>query len=239
VTAKRPNHVWHVDLTTVPTAAGFWTTWLPLALPQCWPFCWWVAVAVDHFSRRVMGVAVFARQPTSLAVRTFLGRTIAKAGTALKYIICDRGSQFDCDAFRHWCRRSGIKPPRYGAIGQHGSIAVVERFILTLKTGCTRSLLVPYCRESFLRELRLFGEWYNEARPHSRLGGKTPGESYGGKNPANRSPRFKPRSRWARGSPCARPQALIKGQPGIHLELKVTFYKGRRHLPVVKLTRAA
>jgi hypothetical protein len=40
VRAKRPNHVWHVDLTTVPMAGGFWTTWLPLAVPQCWPFCW-------------------------------------------------------------------------------------------------------------------------------------------------------------------------------------------------------
>jgi len=73
VTAKRPNHVWHVDLTTVPTAAGFCATWLPFALPQCWPFCWWVAVAIDYFSRRVMGIAVFAKQPTSAAARAFLG----------------------------------------------------------------------------------------------------------------------------------------------------------------------
>ena len=34
VTAKCPNHVWHVDLTTVPTTAGFWASWLPFALPQ-------------------------------------------------------------------------------------------------------------------------------------------------------------------------------------------------------------
>lgn len=40
VTAKSPNHVWHVDLTTVPTSAGFWASWWPFALPQCWPFCW-------------------------------------------------------------------------------------------------------------------------------------------------------------------------------------------------------
>jgi hypothetical protein len=33
VTAKRPNHVWHVDLTVVPTASGFWAPWFPLALP--------------------------------------------------------------------------------------------------------------------------------------------------------------------------------------------------------------
>ena len=79
VTAKYPNHVWHVDLTTVPTGAGFWTSWLPFALPQCWPFCWWVAVVIDHFSHRVMGTATFKSQPTSKDVRGFLGRAIARA----------------------------------------------------------------------------------------------------------------------------------------------------------------
>lgn len=34
VTAQRPNHVWHIDLTTVPTSRGFWVPWLPFALPQ-------------------------------------------------------------------------------------------------------------------------------------------------------------------------------------------------------------
>jgi hypothetical protein len=39
VTADRPNHVWHVDLTTVPISGGFWAPWSPFALPQCWPVC--------------------------------------------------------------------------------------------------------------------------------------------------------------------------------------------------------
>jgi transposase-like protein len=34
VTANRPNHVWHCDLTTVPTSLGFWTSWSPFSLPQ-------------------------------------------------------------------------------------------------------------------------------------------------------------------------------------------------------------
>jgi hypothetical protein len=57
VTAKRRNHVWHVDLTVVPTGPGLYCPWLPRALPQRWPFVYWVAVVVDHFSRRVMGCA--------------------------------------------------------------------------------------------------------------------------------------------------------------------------------------
>jgi len=78
VTAKRPDHVHHVDLTVVPTSVGMWTAWMPFALPQRWPFCWWVAIVIDHFSRRAMGVTVFEKQPTAVQVRTFLGRLYAK-----------------------------------------------------------------------------------------------------------------------------------------------------------------
>jgi len=119
VTAKRPDHVHHVDLTVVPTSLGMWTTWTPFALPQVWPFCWWAAVVIDHFSRRAMGVAVFKKQPTAIQVRTFLGRLYAKAKP--KYIICDRGSQFWCHGFKAWCKRKGIRP-RFGAVGKYGSI---------------------------------------------------------------------------------------------------------------------
>ena len=47
VTAKYANHVLHVDLTTAPIGLGFWTSWLPFALPQQWPFCYWVAIAFE------------------------------------------------------------------------------------------------------------------------------------------------------------------------------------------------
>jgi hypothetical protein len=62
VTAREPNHVWHVDLTTVPTGAGFWMPWVPFALPQCWPSCWWLAVVVDHYSPRAMGFSIFTKR---------------------------------------------------------------------------------------------------------------------------------------------------------------------------------
>ena len=239
VTAKYPNHVWHVDLTVVPTGAGFCCSWLPMALPQHWPFCHWMAIAVDHFSRRVMGVAAFENQPNCRAVCGFLGRTIAKTKNTPKYIVCDRGSQFDCKAFRKWCKRKGIKPPRYGAIGRHGSIAVVERAILTIKCMLSCLLLVPYRREAFRRELNEIVHWYNEHRPHTWLGGKTPNEVYYGHFPANRRPRFEPRSRWPRSSPCAKPWALVRGSPGAKLTLEVMFHDGHKHLPIVSLKRAA
>ena len=186
-----------------------------------------------------MGVAAFKNQPTCEAVCGFLGRTIAKAKKAPKYVVCDRGGQFDCDGFRDWCRRKGIKPPRYGAIGKHGSIAVVERVILTMKCLLSCLPFVPYRREAFLRELTAIVEWYNSHRAHTWLAGKTPDEAYFGKFPANRRPWFEPRSRWPCGSPCAKPWALVRGSPGAKLTLEISFHAGRKHLPVVKLKRVA
>ena len=164
VTAKYPNHLWHTDLSVVPTALGFWTSWLPFSLPQCWPFCWWIALAEDHFSRRVMGYAVLLKEPSSTEVCRMLGRAIAAAGKAPRHMVCDRGSQFDCEGFRRWCRGKGIKPPRYGAIGKHGSLAVIERLILTLKMLLHCLPLVPLRKSTFRREIGSAIEWYNKHR---------------------------------------------------------------------------
>jgi hypothetical protein len=168
-------------------------------------------------------------------VRACVGK---RSKTVPKYIVCDRGGQFDCDGFRAWCRRKGVKP-RYGAVGKHGSICVVERFILTLKClpGCL--LLVPYRRDAFQRELDAIAQWYNGSRCHTWLDGRTPDEVYRSRFPANRKPRYEPRPRWPRGSPCAKPWALVRGSPGVRLALEVSFHAGRKHLPIVKLRRVA
>jgi hypothetical protein len=186
-----------------------------------------------------MGVTAFESQPSCQEVCSFMGRAIAKAGKAPRPVVCDRGGQFDCPAFRRWCQRKGIRPPRYGKIGQHGSIAVVERVILTIKCLLAGLAFVPYRRAAFLNELRGAVEWYNQYRPHTWLGGKTPSEVYHNLFPANRRPRFEPRSRWPRGSPCTKPWALVRGSPRARLTLEVSFYQGHKHLPIVTLKRVA
>jgi putative transposase len=238
VTARYANHVWHVDLTVMPTQAGMWAAWLPFALPQCWPLCWWLGLCVDHFSRRMMGFALFKTQPTSRAVRAMLAQTIAATGVCPKYMICDKGSQFWCDAFKAWCHRRAIRP-RFGAVGQYGSLAILERAILSLKQICRREVLVRVSAPRAREELEALMGWFNEHRPHSGIGGRTPNEMYYGRRPANRQPRFEPRPVWPRGSPCARPWALIRGKSGARVELDVQWYAGRKHLPIVQLRRVA
>ena len=82
IRSSRPNHIWLVDLTTVPTLAGFGIPWLPWSLPQRWPLCCWVAVGVDHFSRRIVGVRAFRGRPTANAMSAFLAYMIRAAAGA-------------------------------------------------------------------------------------------------------------------------------------------------------------
>ncbi len=152
--------------------------------------------------------------------------------------MCDKGQQFWCDAFKDWCNRQGITP-RFGAVGQHGSIALIERFILSLKNECTRIILVPLRADAFHLELTYFANWYNHNRPHSSLNGKTPHEVYHDLLPACERPRYEPRARWPRDAPCASPHAPVAGNCGALIRLDVRYHWGRKHLPIVALKRAA
>jgi len=235
IVATRPNEVWHVDLTVVPTGAGLWVPWVPFALRQSWPFCWWVAVAIDHVSRAVVGFAVFREPPRSEDVQGFLDRAIDRAGGAPRHVITDRGRQFRCASFRRWRQRRGVRI-RFGAVGTPGSIAVVERFIRSMKRESVQPILVPLRLGAMRGELEAYAVWYNCHRPHQALDGRAPREVYRGLRPANGGPRFEPRGSWP-GS-CASPQAGIRGDRGVRPVLVVGHVGGRRHLPMVELRAA-
>ena len=235
VTARYPNHVWHVDLTVVPTSSGFWTPWSPFSLPQYWPFCWWVGVVLDHCSRSVLGISFFKEIPSSAAMQSLLNRTIKRVGAKPRYLICDKGKQFWCKSFKDWCEKNGIRP-RFGAVGKKGSIAVIERFIGSLKRECMDVILVPIQEEAFCCELALFSDWYNRHRPHSALRGQTPAEIHNGMKPAGQCSRFEPRVRCPAG---ASSKTSASGEPGATFRLEVRFYSGRQHLPISALKLAA
>ena len=88
-------------------------------------------------------------------------------------------------------------------------------------------------------ELTAIFDWYNEHRSHTGLDGKTPNEVYHDRYPSNRRLRIEPRKRWPRGSPCAKPWTLVAGKLGTRITIDIDCHAGRRHLPVVKLRRAA
>ncbi len=127
--------------------------------------------------------------------------------------------------------------PRFGAVGKHGSIAVVERLHLSMKNECTRRILVPIDKAGFSKEITLWREWYNSYRPHMTLEGKTPDEVYFCKRSANSLPRIEPRPKVHHSTPCARPRMIMAGKPGRKFCAQIAFLEGRRHLPILIVQR--
>ncbi len=231
--AKRPDHIWHLDLTVVPTTAGFCVPWQPFSKILRWPLCWWVAVVIDQFSRRVCGFALFKKAPSSIEVCRFLDRVTKRTGTKPAHIITDQGGQFISETFKSWCRKRHVRP-RLGAVGKQGSVAVIERFIRSMKVECTRQILVPFRLDAMREELALYVTWYNEYRPHQGLDGATPNDVHAAEASSNPGVRFEPRPRWPVNT-----GRDDQSQRAARLHLIVAFVEGRRHLPVVELTRAA
>ena len=126
-----------------------------------------------------------------------------------------------------------------GTLREHGSIAIVERFIRSMKSECTRRVIVPFDMTAIRSELACWATWYNEHRPHQGIGGRTPIEVYQARPAANDQPRFEPRAKWPRKSACARPVVKIEGERGVRPALVVSRFENRTHLPIVELRRAS
>ncbi len=184
-----------------------------------------------------LAVSCLVSCPSSEEVTAALTRITVNQRIRPKHIIVDQGTQFKCENFENWCKAMNILP-RFGAVGRHASIAVVERFHRSFKELLGQTI-VPEDQAEFERECSLVIAWYNKHRPHDTLGGKTPDEVYFSRPAANEQPRLEPRARWPRGSPCARPLVDIQGEPGDAIVVEIDCLKGRRHLPVISARRAA
>ncbi len=235
VTAEHPHHLWHIDLTLVPTIGGLWVPWLPLSLATVWPSVWCICAVLDHFTRAPVAWRVFPKEPTAAGVCAVLDDAVERAGRAPRHIVSDKGHQFQGE-YRQWCDRNAVKP-RFGALGQHGSIAVLERFWRSLKTECVRRLLVPLARSAMEEALAAYMQWYIEHRPHEALRGATPGEVLRGELPAAGLPPFEPRARHprARGDPTAVFRRPVNGR----LQLVVAPHDGRADKPAAPSSSSA
>lgn len=219
IVSRHPGHTWLVDLTAMPISSGFWTSWIPNALPQYWPFCFWIAIILDHFSRKVVGFAVFRKNPKSGEITDMLGKVARRTGKSPKYIISDKGTQFNCRNYKSWCRRKKIKP-RFGAVGKYGSIAIIERFMKSMKTEHLCRIIVPMDADEMFQEVSLYIDWYNGHRPHETLGAKTPEEVYRG---------------FGIPMACNGPPETIPFPKSKtpEFDLDCRHFEGARHLPVV------
>jgi transposase InsO family protein len=164
VYGRYPNHLWLVDITRVPTIFPF--------------LHFHLAVVLDAFSRMPLGAAVFLLEPSASALSALLTSTIGRCG-APRHLVSDQGAQFTATLFRDTVRRLGVRQ-RFGALGQHGSITLVERFFRTLKGDLDLHSRRPWHRREFERRLVAALVRYAFHRPHSAIGRRPPAELYFG-----------------------------------------------------------
>jgi putative transposase len=193
-------------------------------------------VVVDYFSRRALAVKVLKCVPSAADVCAALDAARSVARGTPKYTVTDRGAQFQSE-YRNWCVRHSVKP-RFGALGKHGSIALVERFILSLKREALPGL-VPLSASAMNALFESYAAWYATERPHQGLSGRTPLEVFEGARPAHLAPRLEPRARYPARAPCAAPRAPVRGKRGAKIELILSHPTGASHLPLVRLRRVA
>jgi transposase InsO family protein len=181
VRAKRPNHVWMVDLTDVKGLFGLVT--------------FKVAVVFDAFSRMPLSARVFSKEASAVEIAQFVSGTARRFGRPAHFV-SDKARCFTGGIFRRKLLRLGVKQ-RFGAVGKKGSIALIERLWRTLKDTLGLRLLRPLAAEDLMEKVEIGLVHYAHFRPHQGIGGATPAEIYFRRTPAHLSaippPRGRPR----------------------------------------------
>ena len=120
--------------------------------------------------------AVPLEGPNAGWINNVLESTITKHGVP-KHIISDQASVFTGDVFAELLDTYNIKP-RLGAVGKHGSIAVTERVIKTLKYEWIKQATFTKGIDHLAELCKEFETWYNSWRPHMTLDGIRPDDIY-------------------------------------------------------------
>lgn len=159
-----PNHLVLIDITRVPTL---------------FPFLYIHIVAVlDAHSRLPLAVTLRLLEPSAATVVAVLERVIATHGRP-RHLVTDKGSQFTAEVFQAFVKAQKIKP-RYGKVGEHRSLGLIDRFFRTLKESLRLGEARPWNLRDFQRRLTAALIHYSYCRPHESFGGLTPIEVYYG-----------------------------------------------------------
>ncbi len=203
VRAKRPNHVWMVDLTDVKGLFGIVT--------------FKVAVVFDAFSRMPLSGRVFSKEASAREIAQFVSKAAGRHGRPAHFV-SDHARCFTGKVFRHRLRALGVKQ-RFGAVGKKVSIALIERLWRALKDSLGLRLLRPLAAVDLLKTVELGLVHYAHFRPHQALGGATPAEVYFGRTPAHLSAIPPPRGR--------------PGEGPKDSSLRIEYLDAERRLPVL------
>lgn len=155
--ANNPNEKWVSDITYIWTSAG----WL------------YLAVVMDLFSRKIVGMAMGNRITKELVCRAFLQAMLHRDyPTGLLYH-SDRGSQYTSGTFQNLMELYKIQTSMSGK-GNCYDNAAMESFFHTLKLECTDDVNFETREDAMNNIFDYVQVFYNNQRTHSHLGYLSP-----------------------------------------------------------------
>ena len=160
LTIERANQVWCADITYIPVQGGFL----------------YLVAIMDWASRRVLAWRLSNTLDTEFCLEA-LAEALERYGTP-DIFNTDQGSQFTSILFTGLLEAAGIRCSMDGR-GRCLDNVFIERLWRSLKY---EAVYLHELADGFVAQ-RVIEEWiefYNDVRPHSALGGRTPAEAYRG-----------------------------------------------------------
>jgi putative transposase len=158
-TAKKRNEKWVSDITYIWTNAG----WL------------YVAVVMDLYSRKIIGLAMGDRINRELVIKAFLQAMLMRGYPTTLLYHSDQGSQYTSDDFQQLMKLYKIAVS-ISAAGNCYDNAAMESFFHTLKLECTDDIIFDTREEAMNAIFDYIQIFYNNGRMHSYLGYLSPNE---------------------------------------------------------------
>ncbi len=160
---EAPNRVWCADITYIPVQRGFL----------------YLVAIMDWATRHVLAWRLSNTMDAGFCVEA-LNDALARYGPP-EIFNTDQGSQFTSLDFIGVLRQAGVAISMDGR-GRYMDNIFIERLWRSLKY---EAIYLHELTDGFAAR-RVIGEWidfYNSERPHSSLGGRTPAEAYGARQP--------------------------------------------------------
>jgi putative transposase len=150
---ESPNKVWVSDISYVFTQEG----WL------------YVAIVMDLFSRKIVGLSMGDRLQTELVTRALKQALLRQGVKGSLMHHSDRGSQYTSKEFKELAKKHGITLSMSGK-GHCYDNAVAESFFHTLKTEHTNFYKYRIREEAKNSIFEYIEVFYNRIRLHSTIG---------------------------------------------------------------------
>lgn len=155
--SNKPNEKWVSDITYIWTSIG----WL------------YLAVVMDLFSRKIIGMAMGDRITKELVCKAFLQAMLRRGYPSSPLYHSDRGKQYTSNDFQNLMRIYQMQVSMSGT-GNAYDNAAMESFFHTLKLECTDDLQFETREEAMNNIFDYVEIFYNNKRIHSHLGYLSP-----------------------------------------------------------------